>query len=278
MNKKYTLAIILVFLLLITGCNNKFDISNIPVLLYHSVKPELTDTDNQSMVVSTENFEKDLMYLNEKGYNTISLLELAEAYENPKIKLPKKPILITFDDGYIDNYHYAYPLLKKYNSKASIFTIVWSVGRDRFILNDNPINPHFTWEQGKEMIDSGLIELGSHTFDMHSPEGISYGYENPCGLGLSQIEGESEEDYYNRILEDIQKSKEIMEENLGVEVNSLAYPYGLYNETVIKVLDELGFKLGFITDSDEPSKSNFEIRRFSIRNDLRVSDVLDESK
>ena len=278
MNRKYILAVILVFLLLTTGCNRVVDVSNIPVLLYHSIKPELTDGDSPNMVVSSENFEKDLIYLKEKGYSTISLLELIEVYNNPKAKLPKKPILITFDDGYTDNYDYAYPLLKKHKSKASIFTIVWSVGRDKFVLNDKAINPHFTWEEGKEMIESGFIELGSHTFDMHSPQGLSYGYENPCGLGLSQMDGESEEDYYDRILEDMIKSKDIMEANLGVEINALAYPYGLYNDLVIKALEESGFKLGFIVDSDQPSKSNFEIRRFSISNDLRVSDILDKKK
>jgi peptidoglycan/xylan/chitin deacetylase (PgdA/CDA1 family) len=234
------------------------------------------ENDNRSMVVTTENFEADLKYLRDNGYNSISLETLIDYYENPKIRLPDKPFVVTFDDGYLNNYEHAYPLLKKYNTKAVIYTIGWSVGRDKFILKNNPITPHFTWEQGKEMLDSGLIELGSHTFDMHSPAGLSYGYEDPAGLGLEAMENESREEYYSRIYKDIEKSKVIMEENLGREINTIAYPYGKYNDVVIQVVKDLGFKLGFIVDSEEENKSIFEIRRIPVTNDIRINALIND--
>lgn len=273
-NKFSKILLILMLIFLLSGCTNMSKLEDMPIFLYHSVKPELEEGDNPSMVVTMENFEKDLKYLRDNGYTSIDLQTLIAAYENPRMKLPKKPFVITFDDGYLNNYEYAYPLLKEYTTKASIFTIVWSVGRDKFILNEKPITPHFTWEQGKEMLESGVIELGSHTFDMHSPAGISYGYENPCGFGLEPMEGESQEDYYERIYNDIESSKILMEENLGEKVETFAYPYGIYNDTVIQVLKDLGFKLAFITESSEKNKSIFEIKRISISNGIRISDVL----
>lgn len=276
MSKKIVFLLSLIFLSLLSACN-KVNVEDIPVFLYHSIKPELGENDSPYMVVTSENFEKDLKYLKDNGYTPIDLQTLIAAYNNPKLKLPKKPVVITFDDGYLDNYEYAYPLLKKYKSKAAIFTIVWSVGRDKFILTDQPINPHFSWEQGKEMIESGLIELGSHTFDLHSPKGLSYGYGVPCGYGLEAMEGESEGDYYKRLYDDIKRSKELMEENLGVKVNSFAYPYGIYNETVIQVLKDLEFELAFITEAEE-TKSVFEIRRFTVTNDVRIEDILNKDR
>ncbi len=275
--KKFIIILIILLIAFSSGCS-RLPLENIPVLLYHSIKEEMEENDSLSMVVTASKFENDLKYLKEKGYKPISLDDLARAYEDPKYKLPKKPILITFDDGYRDNYDIAFPILKEYNMKASIFTIVWSVGRDSFVLNDKPIIPHFSWDQGREMVESGLIDLGSHTFDMHSPEGLSYGYETPCGLGLDQIKGESDEDYYARIYEDIKKSKDIMEENLGHQVNYLAYPYGVYNDTVISILEDLGFRLAFVIDSEEASKSRYEIVRISVTNGLNLQDVLDENK
>lgn len=276
--KMVFIILIMTCIVLISGCGLlvKPEKKHIPIFLYHSIKPEIGENDNKNMVVTRENFEADLKYLKDNGYTSIDLKTLIDYYENPRTKLPDKPFVITFDDGYLDNYEHAYPLLKEYQTKALIHIIAWSVGRDKFILNDNPINPHFTWEQGIEMVDSGLIELGSHTFDMHSPAGLSYGYEEAAGLGLEAMENEGRDEYYSRIHKDLEKSKDIMEENLGRKVNAIAYPYGRYNDVVIQVVKDLGFKIGFIVDSKEANKSIFEIRRISVTNDIRVNDLIND--
>lgn len=267
---------IITCLVLASGCSLliKPEQKDIPIFLYHSVKLELEENDRQDMVVTSAKFEEDLKYLKDNGYTSIDLETLIDYKNNSRTKLPKKPFVITFDDGYLNNYEYAYPLLKKYQTKAVIYTIVWSVGRDKFILNDNPITPHFTWEQGKEMVDSGLIELESHTFDMHNPDGLSYGYEQVCGFGLEPMDSESKEDHYERIYKDIEKSKVLMEENWGISVKTIAYPYGRYNDTVIQVVKDLGFELGFIVKGQGPDKSIFEIKRIPVRNDIKMRDIL----
>lgn len=281
--KRSILTITVIFLLVfILGCsdNDTVDkdinsvIDEVPALMYHSIKPGDDIDEPSSMVVSKENFEQDLIFLSENGYTTISLEELHNYYENPDLDLPEKPIVITFDDGYADNYIYAYPLLKKYEAKASIFTIVWSVGRDKFILNDDPINPHFTWDQAREMVESGLVEIGSHTFDLHNPEGLSYGYEEPCGYGLGRMEGEGQAEYRERILGDLVKSKELIEENIGRQIKSFAYPYGIYDHEIIDLVKEAGFDLAFITEAKTFNPSPYTVRRFTVKDDLRVSQIL----
>jgi len=279
MNNKVKMVFIIciiVFVALIVGCSSIIEAEpiDIPIFLYHSVRPELGENEGQDMVVTSTKFEEDLKYLKDNGYTSIDLKTLINYKNNPRTKLPKKPFMITFDDGYLNNYKYAYPLLKEYNTKAVIYTIVWSVGRDTFILKDEPLNPHFSWDQGREMIQSGLIQLGSHTFDMHNSPGVSYGYEDICGLGLEPIDGENEEDHYKRIYSDLEKSKALMEENLGVGIDTIAYPYGKYNDTVIQVVKDLGFKLGFIVEDDGPDKSIFEIKRIPVRNDKKMQDIL----
>ena len=183
-------------------------------------------------------------------------------------------MVITFDDGYLDNYTLAFPVLKDYGARAVINLIGWSVGRDTHIDSDKSINPHFSWDQAKEMLNTGLIEFGSHSFDLHNLEGKSYGYKNMAGLGLLSYEGESEEDYRKRIYEDLKKSKSEMEENLGVEIDTIAYPYGQINDIAIEEIKKLGFKMGFVIDRQNPSESIYEIRRISIRDDLRVKDMI----
>lgn len=262
----------------LTSCEEKKDIkdlkSDIPILLYHSVIPKLEEEHSRSMVVSEVNFEKDLKYLKENGYETISLEQMEDYYLGEEIQLPEKPIVITFDDGYLNNYEYAYPLLRKYDTKAVIYLIGWSVGRDTFIDSDKEITPHFNWEQAREMYESGLIQFGSHTFDLHNEQGFSYGYGKEVGFGLAIMDDESDEEYKTRVEEDLKKSKIMIEEEIGQEVTSIAYPYGEYNKTLIDMLEELGFKSGLITESDQESKSPFTIRRQTITEDRRISDIL----
>ncbi len=269
---------ILILASFLTSCEEKKDIkdlkSDIPILLYHSVIPKLEEEHSRSMFVSEVNFEKDLKYLKKNGYETISLEQMEDYYLGEEIQLPKKPIVITFDDGYLNNYEYAYPLLKKYDTKAVIYLIGWSVGRDTFIDSDKEITPHFNWEQAREMYESGLIQFGSHTFDLHNEQGLSYGYGKEVGFGLAIMDDESDEEYKTRVEEDLKKSKIMIEEEIGQEVTSIAYPYGEYNETLLDMLEELGFKSGLITESDQESKSPFTIRRQIITEDRRISDIL----
>ena len=121
----------------------------VPVLNYHQVE----DKDGNPLTLYCDQFDQQMAYLAEEGYHTITLDEMMDAAESGA-PLPAKPVVITLDDGYVDNYEYAYPILKKYGFKATIF-----------LINDfTGVYPNYlTWEQIHEMQDSGLINFESHT-------------------------------------------------------------------------------------------------------------------
>lgn len=111
--------------------NNKRSDVKIPILLYHdftTVVPE-NDSENFNYINTPQSFEENIKVLVENGYTFISMEELNEAY-NGKIELPNKPILINMDDGYYSNYEYIYPILNKYNIKASIFIVTDKIGKE----------------------------------------------------------------------------------------------------------------------------------------------------
>jgi peptidoglycan/xylan/chitin deacetylase (PgdA/CDA1 family) len=222
--------------------------SNVLRLMYHRVTQDVEESE-YGTTVSTKKFEEDLSYLVSSGYTFITSVELND-YMNGKVNLPEKSVIITFDDGYYDNYLNAYPLLKKYNAKALFFPIGWSIGRDSFIKNNDPIIPHYSKDAMVEMSESGIIEFGSHTFDLHNQEGLSNGYETRVGYGIDRLVDESQETYYNRLYTDFKKAIEELESITKKPVNAFSFPYGRYNDTAVQVLKDLDVHVAFITSED----------------------------
>ncbi len=122
-----------------------FEAKEVPVLMYHAVSDDLWGI--AGLFVSPANMEKQLQYLADKGYTPIWFEDLAH------IETIEKPVILTFDDGYDDNYTNLFPLLKKYNMKATIFMITGSIGANHYLTAD----------QIKEMDQSGLVSFQSHT-------------------------------------------------------------------------------------------------------------------
>ena len=129
----------------------------LPILMYHDVTEE--PTSDNPMVVTTEKLEGDLCWLKENGYHTILPRELTAGEP-----LPEKPVMITFDDGYVSNYRLLFPLLQKYQMKAAICLIV-------SLTDEDPEgHGHLTWDMCREMQASGLVEIASHTYALHNLE------------------------------------------------------------------------------------------------------------
>jgi len=193
-----------------------------PIIMYHHIHPEFVKSSDAilaGLTVTPAKFEADLLEFQKKGYTTVFPQEFFEEFTKDESKRIKDPIILTIDDGYVDNYEYAYPLLKKYNMKAIIYVIPNKVG----ITEGN--NIYLTWEQMKEMRASGLVEIGSHTMDHKD---------------LSTL---SKRDQTYQIAE----SKKIIEEKLDMKVNDLCYPYGRYNPTSMEVAKEAGFSNAITT-------------------------------
>lgn len=207
----------------------------VPALLYHHISEDVTN----NMMVTPEKFKADMIALQEAGYTSMLPDELVAAYENNKF--PQKPILIMFDDGYESNYQYAFPVLQELEMKATIFAIGWSVGQTTMPDGTTPITPHFTISQGKEMVESGLISIQPHSYDLHWDADL----ENGKAYGILRLADETPEQYQARFQEDLEKSIQLIEEEMGGTVTSYSYPYGLYEPLADEVLKEHGITTTF---------------------------------
>ncbi|HCB93293.1 MAG TPA: polysaccharide deacetylase [Selenomonas sp.] len=177
------------------------------VLNYHKV-----DNSFNSLAIPPSDFEAQMQFLEKNGYHTISPDELYNALTEGGA-LPQNPVLITFDDGYVDNYTNAFPILKKYNMKATIFVVPGFTN-----VNKN----YLTWDQMLEMEQNG-ITIESHTMN-HKP-----------------LEGLSDD----QIIAELKDSKQRLEARLGHPVEYLAYPTGTYNLHIASIAKEVGYRGAF---------------------------------
>ncbi len=214
--------------------SQKYNPSDIrmPILMYHSV------LDNPKRVgkyvILPAELEKDLIYIRDHGYTTVTPKDLI-AYRENKAKLPEKPIMLTFDDGYYNNYTYLFPLLKKYNMKAVLSvvgTYTDAYSKEGEVLNNN--YSHATWEQLKEMQQSGLVEIGSHSYNMH---------DWATRHGVLRNKGEDLAYYQNILQDDLHKMQETLLQKTGVTATVFAYPFGSVNKESREVVESMGFQV-----------------------------------
>ncbi len=202
---------------------------DIPILMYHSLLKDKARWN--SYVISPDEFERDLIYLNESGYSTVFISQLSE-YVYKGTPLPENPVVITFDDGNYNNYSYAFELLKKYNCKMVLSPIISCVQQYSEAQEISPTYGYCGWEQLKEMQTSGLVEIQNHSWDLHRTSGR---------LGAMQIAGESNADYAEAVGSDIQKAQNMIFDMLGVSPQCFTYPFGAYNAQGEALIKELGF-------------------------------------
>ncbi len=212
----------------------------IPILMYH----HLAKTGDPSTTISPTMFEQHICVLQDAGYTSVSLGDL-ERFVNSGIPLPEKPVCITFDDGYLSNYEKAFPILKAYGWKATIFVIGATVGNQQTYKDtQHPITPHFTWEQAREMRDSGLISIQSHTYDMHQLK--SYDGQD-ARESVLPLPDETEGEYMNALRADLSDMKEAMQKEMGYAPHALAFPHGKYPQAIRTILYEAGITITLAT-------------------------------
>lgn len=204
----------------------------VPIVMYHSVNPDAVPENR--LAVTPEAFERQMHFLKRHRYNVLPLEKLATLIKEGK-KIPYKTIPITLDDGYKDNYIYAFPILKKYNLPATIFIIINEVGRpDRL-----------SWDEIKVMQNSGIITFGSHTL---GPEPL--------------VNIKSDEELKKQIFE----SKRILEEKLEREVGIFSYPSGAFNAKIRQLVIDAGYKSAVATNPGRkyPDDDVFALKRLRI--------------
>lgn len=207
------------------------------VLMYHEIK----NTDGK-IAVSTDLFDKHLTMLEDNGYNVISIEQFEEFITGKKKEIPPNAVVLTFDDGYEDFYENAYPILQKHKMPATNFIIVKSTD----IYNPDII-PHLKWEQMREMRAKGM-SFYSHTYDSHKYVPVDKkGNSAPLLAGpiylKEQKRVETQEEYYNRLKEDLSKANDLLVSELGNTSKILSFPYGSYSDTTLQVGKELGINL-----------------------------------
>lgn len=187
----------------------------LPVIMYHAV---LKDTKRSGKFVVTPNqFEKDMRYLQEHGYQTVHIADLI-AYVDNGTPLPEKPVLVTFDDGYYNNYLYVFPIAKQLNVKFVLSPI--AKYSQLFTEKDdvNAYYSHITWPMAQEMVQSGLVELQNHSYDLHSNTGKR--------SGARKIKGESTTQYQKMLQTDLQRAHDLLLSNTGTAPTAFTYPFG----------------------------------------------------
>ena len=223
-------------------CMGQIEDKTIPftVIMYHNISPK--PSLQGKYCVSVNEFEQDLKYLQDHGYNAVSMKEVTDfAYNGTP--LPDKPVLITFDDGHEGFYIYAYPLLKKYGYKA-VVNIVGSFAEQYTKLEaenapdaHNPDYAYMTFKELDELNKSGIVEIGDHTYDMHKLNGTR--------RGCSKRSGESAENYRTVLSDDLTKAQKLLGYACGEEPYIFAYPYGIYSKETPEILRKAGFKAVF---------------------------------
>lgn len=230
------------------------DTTYIPVLMYHSVIDQIT-TESENSHVEAKLFDEQMAALVHNGYTTINFLDLKN-YAKGLVTLPEKPILITMDDGYVNNYEIAFPIYKKYHIQATLFV-------SAFYVPEEKTDRHFGWKEAQEMEESGLIDIQSH------------GYNHTPFTELSQKD----------VLYQASLSRGIIEQHLGKrDVSVLAYPQFRHNWHSMRLLKELNFDFQ-ITDlarvpvmASKPVFAPPELQRINVPNTITADELIETLK
>ena len=232
--KKIIITIVSIIFIIITGCaiyeistvNNQYYISEknleIPIFVYHDIVNDKSEVYYDYMQTTKEVFENQMRGLKKIGYRFIT-------FEEGKKELYKKSCIVTFDDGYEGVYKNAYPIANKYDIPFTMFVITNNIGNTGTI----------TWEQAKEMNNSGLVTIASH----------------------SQNHVEFNKISTDDAINNVNKSYEEIEKNLSSSKTKIfTYPYGLYTEEEIEKLRTLGYVQN-LTDNKINKSKNLDLSR-----------------
>jgi peptidoglycan/xylan/chitin deacetylase (PgdA/CDA1 family) len=221
--------------------------AKIPIIMYH----DITAVKDVDWDVTPEELEKHFQTLQEGGYTPITMDRMVN-HLRTGAQLPEKPVLLTFDDNYIGQYKYAFPLLQKYSYPA-----VWSV-HTKFVGTAGK-KPKATWDQLREMQKSGLITVASHTVN----------HLNMKNLSNAEIERE------------VLESKKVLEKELGIAIDYFTYPEGDFTERAKDKVKEVGYKAALSMSLDprqersaNESEDLLTIMRFG---QSRFSDAIEQA-
>ena len=193
----------------------------VPILTYHKFSDNVSD----AVTVTRKAFEDQMRFLKTHGYRVISLDEFFDFVEL-KEPVPRKSVVITFDDGWRSTYDIAFPILKKYGYPATLFVYTDFVSEG---------GSGMTWTILREMMNGG-VSIQSHT--------KSHRYLD------RRLAKESFRKYFDSVKEELDESAKIIKRHLNADVKYLAYPYGDTNHLVAALAEKLGYRGAFTVERD----------------------------
>lgn len=192
------------------------------VLMYHMVREHIDGAKFNKLRVKPAEFEKQVAWMKAEGFHFVTMQELVENWG----KHPEKTVAITFDDGYLDNLENAYPILEKYQAKATIYVVVDRHDRDWSTYKKAHHNsgelarePKLNDQQVQFLAQSGVVEIGSHTL---------------THANLDKLDAVA-------CLSELLDSKQLLEQLTGKSVNSFAYPFGIYSQRDVDFAQQVGY-------------------------------------
>lgn len=238
----------------------------VPIIMYHSVVQSGAYSD---YIIDTATLRSDLAYLREHGYEAVLVRDLI-AYVHMDVELPEKPVVLTFDDGMVNNILYVLPLLEEYGMKG-VFAIVGEYTERFSALDDrSPTYAYMTWKDVGELAASGSAEIANHSYGLHS-----LGNRR----GSMRKSGESAEAYTSLLADDLARLQQALEQNAGVLPLTFAYPYGLVSPESVPVVKEAGFyaSLGCAEKGNLITKDPeclFRLGRYNRTQQVRTQDFM----
>ena len=237
--------------------------------------------------VSSAQFEKHIEWLKKNGYHFISVDQLLQAHAG-KARLPAKPVLLTVDDGYESFYQNAYPIIKA-NKIPAVLAVVGSwlepAENQKINFSDEiiPRNAMLSWEQLKEMQNSGLVEIASHSYNLHrgilgNPQGNS---EPAAVTRLYDPKTASYEDdlhYQQRITEDLRHNNQLLKAHGIQSPRVMVWPYGRYNLQTVSIAKHLGMPIAISLDdgADSVKSALNQLNRILVDGNMSTNDLAQE--
>jgi poly-beta-1,6-N-acetyl-D-glucosamine N-deacetylase len=263
------------------------------VLAIHDIRDNLhADIGSvaDTCAISTATLNMLFAWLKGNNFQPVSVDQIL-ASRNGGPRLPPRAVLLTFDDAYKSQYTRAFPLLKQYKYPALIGVVTrWTdtpAGDPVRISHKSVMEPGYfmSWDNLREMADSGLVEVASHTHDMHHGA-----LANPQGNELPAASAhlyypelqryETDDEYRARIHGDLERSVGLIQAKTGVKVRSAVWPYGMYNQTLIEASQALGMGVHFTLDDgpNTPDVPLTKVRRLLVSYDWDVGTLIGQMR
>jgi biofilm PGA synthesis lipoprotein PgaB len=258
--------------------------AELTILSYHEIADD-PDALTPSYSVTPTMFLRQMDWLRNHGYRFVSVDDVLASREGRRA-LPEKAILVTFDDAYRSMYTHAWPVLRMFRIPAVVNVVgTWLEAKDTidFDGHQRPRAAIADWKALREMVDTGLVEVGSHSWDLHRGiQGNPQGNQQPAGTARRWLPEEkryeTEAAYRRRVQSDLEKNSDLIRRRFGRAPRVIAWPYGRYNAVTRDVARGLGMGIGLTLDDGANTRETplFALRRLLVERSMSLHDFARE--